>query len=200
MYKSAQELIDWDTLPEVPALKTKIRNNLSLAFFLVQDFETCINWAQASLEFDKQNFKAHLRMANSYVRLKLPQKARVSVDELARYKLPSLKNDIQRLRKRIKNLEEVEAKVNKKILAKTAKKIKMALDKCECNDCLIGDFENRFIKLLKKDKEEYRKFNKKVIRFRNYFQNLLKQESSKLDHNRQKFTETSGRRKSAHHP
>lgn len=73
---------------------------MSLAYFLLDDFESCVIWSRASLEFDKQNYKGHLRMGNAYVQMKLPEKARIALNELKGFEQESLKNEINGLKKK----------------------------------------------------------------------------------------------------
>ena len=111
IYKSALDFVDWDTLPEVFLLKTKIRNNLSLAYFKQEDFEACVSWAKASLEFDKANVKGYLRMANALVKLKQSEKARSVIDQLTNFANESLKSEIKLLEKQIEALEKKENEI-----------------------------------------------------------------------------------------
>jgi len=65
-YDEALDYIDWETLPEVPALKVAMRNNIALIYLKQKKPQNVINNCNMALELDKKNTKALFRKAKAY--------------------------------------------------------------------------------------------------------------------------------------
>ena len=145
----------------------------------MEDYESCIVWAQSSLEFSKNNFKGYLRMINSYIKLKNADKSRTSLNKLKNLQIKSLDSEIKSLNKQIENLEKNQINLHKNIMKKTAQKMNNSLSFCECNICLANDFKNRVFKHLQKDKIVLEKYKEDFLIFKNNYSELLNTEKGK---------------------
>jgi hypothetical protein len=180
IYKEALDIIDWDTLKEIPQLKTKIRNNISLCYYKINEYDLCVTWAKSSLEFDKNNFKGHLRMSNAYVKLKQAEKARKALNNLIKLNNKTIQKDIVNLNKIIKELELKEEKIHQQIMAKTGKKLKESMSYCECNYCVVGNFESKILRYIKKDKIVYQNYTKALADFEEFQKHTHQTEKGNL--------------------
>lgn len=75
-------------------------------------------------------------------------------------------------------MEQNEIKVHKQIMAKTGNKLKKSMSYCSCNECSIGNVQERLAKAIEKDKFRYKIYMKNIINFRNFLNDLTKNETS----------------------
>lgn len=159
------DLIDWDTSEEIPQLKTKIRNNLTLCFMKKGDWEKCVEWAKASLEFDKNNFKGYLRMAHAFVEMKDSCRASEILDKLETFRNGDTISDVANLKKAVLELKSTEQKVHQEIQERTGQKLAQGISHCNCNCCILANFENRILRYIKRDKLVLAQYEKALENF-----------------------------------
>lgn len=124
---------------------------MSLCFLKKRNWEECVAWARASLEFDKNNLKGYLRMTHAFIQIKDTRRASDALRKLEDLPNLGIQVEVDKLKRAIQRLELTERKVDRSIQRRTAQKLVQSASHCECNSCKISDFPNRAFKFIEKD-------------------------------------------------